>query len=178
MEARTVLFSRALKLVKDEVRDIIELGSNRGVNMLALRRLLPDARLTAVELNLHAFRELQAIPGLAAIHSSLYDVEETRQFDLALTCGVLIHLNPDKLGEAYDKLYNLSKRYVLVCEYYNPTPVEVSYRHKEGVLFKRDFAGEMLDRFPSLKLLDYGFCYHRDKDCPVDDLTWFLMRKN
>lgn len=176
--AKTELFARALRKAKGDVREVIELGSNRGLNMIALRRLLPDAKLTGVELNSHAFQELESIPGITAIHSSIYDLDLDKSFDLSFSCGVLIHLNPEKLGEAYDKLFNLSHRYVLVCEYYNPTPVEVTYRQQTGVLFKRDFAGEMLARFPSLSLVDYGFCYHGDKDCPVDDVTWFLMRKD
>ena len=45
------------------------------------------------------------------------------------------------------------------------------------VLFKRDFAGELLDKYKNkLLLLDYGFIYHRDT-YPQDDLTWFLMEK-
>jgi spore coat polysaccharide biosynthesis protein SpsF len=44
-------------------------------------------------------------------------------------------------------------------------------------LFKRDFAGDLLDRFPGLVLVDYGFVYHRDKAFPQDDMTWFLLEK-
>jgi spore coat polysaccharide biosynthesis protein SpsF len=43
--------------------------------------------------------------------------------------------------------------------------------------FKRDFAGELLEKFRnSLELKKYGFIYHRDL-VPQDDLTWFLMEK-
>jgi spore coat polysaccharide biosynthesis protein SpsF len=35
----------------------------------------------------------------------------------------------------------------------------------------------MLDAFPDLKLLDYGFVYRRDPAHPQDDVTWFLMEK-
>jgi hypothetical protein len=45
------------------------------------------------------------------------------------------------------------------------------------VPFKRDFAGEIMDRFPDLRLVDYGFVYHRDPQFPQDDFTWFLMEK-
>jgi spore coat polysaccharide biosynthesis protein SpsF len=55
--------------------------------------------------------------------------------------------------------------------------VEVPYRGNSGKLFKRDFAGEMLDRYSDLQLLDYGFGYHRDPQFPVDDITWFLLEK-
>lgn len=90
---------------------------------------------------------------------------------------MLIHINPDELPRVYSKLVDTSKRFfICVAEYYNPTPVEVPYRGHARRLFKRDFAGEMLDRFP-LRLVDYGFAYHRDP-FPQDDLTWFLMEKH
>jgi spore coat polysaccharide biosynthesis protein SpsF len=44
-------------------------------------------------------------------------------------------------------------------------------------LWKRDFAGEMLDRFPDLKVVDYGFVWRRDPIAPMDDITWVLLEK-
>ena len=81
------------------------------------------------------------------------------------------------MPQVYDLLHQLSKRYICVIEYYNPAPVEIPYRGHSGKLFKRDFAGELLDRFRDLRLLDYGFVYHRDNNYPLDDLTWFLLEK-
>jgi spore coat polysaccharide biosynthesis protein SpsF len=91
--------------------------------------------------------------------------------------GVLIHINPDMLGIVYEKLYQLFSHYILIAEYYNPTPVEVNYRGHSSKLFKRDFAGEMLDKYPDLKLLDYGFIYYRDNNFPQGDTNWFLLEK-
>ncbi|MFH0898460.1 MAG: pseudaminic acid biosynthesis-associated methylase [bacterium] len=91
--------------------------------------------------------------------------------------GVLIHLNPDLLPQAYDLLYKTSKKYICIVEYYNPTPVAISYRGHSDRLFKRDFAGEILDAYKNLNLVDYGFVYHRDKNFPQDDVTWFLLEK-
>ena len=56
-------------------------------------------------------------------------------------------------------------------------PVEVVYRGHTGRLFKRDFASELLDRYSDLRLVDYGFVYHRDPTFPLDDFNWFLMEK-
>ena len=64
-----------------------------------------------------------------------------------------------------------------MSEYYNPTPVMIGYLGNKDKLFKRDFAGEIMDNFKNLSLLDYGFCYHRDNFFPRDDGTWFLLRK-
>ena len=70
-----------------------------------------------------------------------------------------------------------SNRYVLVAEYYNPTPVSVDYRGHKNKLFKRDFAGELIDLY-GMRLIDYGFFYHRDNQTPQDDITYFLLEKN
>ena len=64
-----------------------------------------------------------------------------------------------------------------VCEYYNPSPTSISYRGHTDRLYKRDFAGEMLDIYSDLRLVDYGFSYHRDSAFPQDDISWFLMEK-
>ncbi|WP_276661905.1 hypothetical protein [Syntrophomonas wolfei] len=44
----------------------------------------------------------------------------------------------------------------------------MEYKGEKGKLFKRNFAGEMMDRYLDLDLLDYGFVYHRDPNFPVD----------
>lgn len=88
-----------------------------------------------------------------------------------------IDINPDELNKVYDLLIRSSSRYICIAEYYNPSPVSIPYRGHQDRLFKRDFAGEILDRDPSLSLLDYGFCYHRDPNFPQDDITWFLLEK-
>ncbi|WP_434774612.1 pseudaminic acid biosynthesis-associated methylase [Pseudomonas oryzihabitans] len=156
---------------------VLELGSNRGLNLQALRALLPHAQLQGVELNGKACTLARALEVAEIWEGSLFDYAVTAAFDLAFTKGVLIHLPPDLLPAAYDKLYQASKRFILVAEYYNPTPVEVSYRGHAERLFKRDFAGELLDRHADLRLLDYGFAYHRDPLFPADDISWFLLEK-
>ena len=70
-----------------------------------------------------------------------------------------------------------SAKYLLVAEYYNPEPVSIPYRGYSDRLFKRDFAGEILDAHPQMKLIDYGFAYRRDPVFPQGDITWFLMEK-
>ena len=91
--------------------------------------------------------------------------------------GVLIHINPKFLDSCYKKLYDHSKKYIAICEYFNPSPLELDYRGHKQKLFKRDFVGEMLDKFSDLKLVNYGFCYKRDVNFPQDDINWFLLEK-
>ena len=166
-----------------KIDSICELGANIGLNLIAIHRLLPKAVLTGVEINQKAAERLATLPYLNAICSSIYEApfccpgEDLLQYDFVFTKGVLIHQNPDFLSQAYKILYQASRRYIMICEYYNPSPMEVEYRGNRSVLFKRDFAGELLDRYPDLVLVDYGFVYHRDTHFPGDDFTWFLMEK-
>lgn len=157
----------------------LELGANIGMNLRALGRLYPGLQMHAVEINPDAARQLGELIGPAQVFTgSLFDYTPGRTFDLVFTKGVLIHLHPDRLAEAYDTLYRASARFILVAEYYNPTPMAIPYRGQDDRLFKRDFAGELLDRHPDLRLVDYGFVYRRDPAFAQDDVTWFLLEKH
>jgi len=88
----------------------------------------------------------------------------------------MIHIAPEQLEGVYQKLYQASRRFILIAEeYYNTTPVSVPYCGHVDRLFNRDFAGAMLDRHPDLELVDYGFVYYLDVLFPQDDMTWFLL---
>ena len=176
LDSNRALFEKILSHTHG-VTSAIEFGPNIGNNLRAMRDLLPAVELHSVEINASAAAEIQAWGGATVEVTSLLDFTPSRQWDLSFTKGVLIHLPPQALPDVYDKLVAASSRYVMVCEYYNPSPVEVSYRGHEHALFKRDFAGEILDAHPELALVDYGFTYHRDPQHPLDDSTWFLMEK-
>jgi pseudaminic acid biosynthesis-associated methylase len=160
------------------VKSCIEFGANIGMNLKALKLLHPSIEAHGIEINANAAQQLgELIPPLQVHHISILDFAPQRKWDLALIKGVLIHINPDVLPQVYDKLVAATSRYLMVAEYYNPAPVAISYRGHADRLFKRDFAGEIMDRHPQMKLIDYGFAYRRDPNFPQDDITWFLMEK-
>ncbi len=157
---------------------LIEFGANVGMNLRAIKLLFPKINLFGIEINKTAANELAKNIGVENVfNGSITDFTTDKKFDVALIKGVLIHINPDILNDVYTKLYHASNKYILICEYYNPSPVTVNYRGHSNRLFKRDFAGEMLDKYANLKLVDYGFCYKRDNAFPQDDITWFLLKK-
>lgn len=152
----------------------LELGCNVGGNLSAIQILRPDAQLTGVEINEWAAERAVEATGAVIQVGSIYDTDWT-PVDMTFTAGVLIHTPPDRLMDVYDKLYTLSNRYIMVMEYYSPRPEAIPYRGHTDRLWKRDFAGEMMDAYP-LELIDYRFVYHRDP-FPQDDVTWFLLKK-
>lgn len=171
-------FAKSLRCTRG-IQSCIEFGANIGMNLKALRLLYPRLAPHGIEINANAAAQLaNVIPPANVLHTSILDFQPQRAWDLVLIKGVLIHINPDVLPLVYDKLVTASGRYLLVAEYYNPAPVAIPYRGHSDRLFKRDFAGEIMDRHPQLRLVDYGFSYRRDPNFPQDDITWFLMEKS
>ena len=171
------LFGNILKLTSN-ISSVLELGCNIGMNLSAIRHVDPKIDITGHDINKNAIDKLKSkMPDVDAIQVSILNKNHNCDADLVFTKGVLIHISPADLHLVYENLYESSKRYILICEYYDPAPTKINYRGHEDKLFKRDFAGELLDKYADLRLVDYGFCYHRDKFFPQDDMTWFLMEK-
>tara|TARA_X000000950_G_scaffold41682_1_gene45709 strand:+ start:16160 stop:16798 length:639 start_codon:yes stop_codon:yes gene_type:complete len=177
LSSNLYLFSNCLKNTSD-INSCIEFGSNIGLNLKALKILFPNINISAIEINEMAISSLKKTVDKKNIyHQSIINFSNQNKWDLALIKGVLIHINPDQLSKVYDNLYNSTKKYILLCEYYSRLPTNVEYYGFKDKLFKRDFCGEMLDRFKDLELVDYGFIYHRAQNFPQDDINWFLLRK-
>ena len=174
--ARIHMFSEILKHTNN-VNSFMEFGPNIGLNLKALRILKPDAEIKAIEINEKACGYLRDSGFSDIKNESFLETDATNEADFVFTSGVLIHINPDALNRAYENMYNASRRYICLSEYYNPTPVEVDYRGNKERLFKRDFAGELLDKYSDLRLVSYGFIYNRDANFSQDDTNWFLLEK-
>jgi pseudaminic acid biosynthesis-associated methylase len=160
-----------------ELKSLIEFGANIGLNLVAIKKLRPAIEMSAVEINAKAVEQLKINVSDVEVHNqSILDFKPSQTSDLALIKGVLIHINPEMLNQVYEILYQASHKYICVVEYYDSIPTAVNYRGYSDKLFKRDFAGEILDKFPDLELVDYGFKYHRDPD-HQDDVNWFLLKK-
>ncbi len=174
--SKVAMWSQMLKSA-NRVKSIKELGCNIGLNLKALHHLNPSYDLSGVEINEIAAHQATEL-GIGSITcGTITKPLEGEKVDLTFTAAVLIHINPEKLDQVYQNLVNLSNRYVLVAEYYNPTPTDVVYRGHSERLFKRDFAGDLIDSY-GLNLVDYGFWYKRDNVAQeFGDVSWFLLEK-
>lgn len=179
LQARTRMWSRWLDAFGSRTpSSILEVGCNLGLNLRALRTLT-DAELMAVEPNASARARVVA-DGVLSDEAMREGVGEAIPFpdkaaELVFTSGVLIHVQPDNLGDVADEMHRVSSRFILVSEYFAVTPEERTYRAQEGLLFKRDFAGFFLDRFSDLEVVADGFLWARTTG--IDNATWALMEK-
>lgn len=176
LENNRALFAKILALIDYPIWSVIELGAGAGSNLQAIKQIDPEIETTGLEINPKARALLERVAD-HAIPGSLLGFEPARLWDLAFTKGVLIHVAPEYIASAYETLYRCSSRYILMAEYYNPTPQVIQYRGYTRALWRRDFASELMGQYPNVELLDYGFVYHRDR-FPQDDVTWFLMEKH
>ncbi len=177
LAANLDFFVKSLRAARG-LQSCMEFGANIGMNLRALKLLHPAQEQFGVEINANAAKQLgELISPQNVFEGSILAYPPEKTFDLVLIKGVLIHINPEELPTVYDRLYKSTGKYLMVAEYYNPAPVAIPYRGHSDRLFKRDFAGELLDTYSDLSLVDYGFAYRRDPNFPQDDITWFLMEK-
>jgi spore coat polysaccharide biosynthesis protein SpsF len=135
---------------------LIEFGPNIGLNLLALKKIFKLKFITAVEINKKACLKIRKIKKVNILNKAIIDFSPVKTFDMVLLKGVLIHSNPDQLKKIYEIIYKSCKvsGYILIAEYYNPTPVAIAYRGHQDKLFKRDFAKEIWTKYPKLKLIN------------------------
>lgn len=155
---------------------VLEVGANIGANIAALRALLPPVVLDAVEPNRKAFDVLNrsgvaddlwntSADNLSDITSGCYDV--------ALTCGVLIHIEPERLLESCKEIHRVSRRYIVCAEYFSDQPVRIDYRG--NYIWKRDWGQFYLDNFKDLRPIACGFAWRGLTG--LDNLTWWVLEK-
>jgi pseudaminic acid biosynthesis-associated methylase len=176
ISSNLALFSKILKNCPS-LDSVAELGCNIGLNLIALHRINRQLKLRGYEINEKAALAAREENIAEIVNTTVVEtLDASQKFDLTFTKGVLIHINPEMLPVVYQNLYDLSNRYIMVCEYYNPAPESIDYRGNKDRLFKRDFAGELMRKY-NLKLIEYGFNYQHDPYFTNDDSTWFLLSK-
>jgi len=160
-----------------KINSALEFGSNVGYNLDALKIIFPNIKTYAVEINKKAYSICKKKH--ICYNMSILDYKIEKKFDIVFTNGFLMHQNQKYLKKIYSKIYNYSKQYIYISEYFNPEPIMINYRNNKDKLFKRDFAKEIWEIYPKLKLLDYGFHWKQDNflkgNC--DNHNWFLFRK-
>ena len=150
----------------EDVKSVLELGCNIGANLKAIQVVMPDAKIGGVEINPFAVKALKAEKPEFAIHeSSILAYESRTQSDLVFTRGVLIHIAPANLPTVFDKMYKLSKKYILVYENFSPEPKTIATYGKASkdaeagndFAFYRDFASDLHKQHPDLEMVATNF---------------------
>ncbi len=157
------------QMLPDDVVDVLEVGSNRGHNLLALKEALA-VPVYGIEPNEYA-RSFAWEKDLLVFDSTVYDLSDRRTYDLVFTSGVLIHVPPDRLDEALWNIYQVSGRYILAIEY-DGDDEAIDYRGHTDMLWKRNIGAHYTRLFPDLQLVDVGVA-----PAGFEEATFWLLKK-
>ena len=151
---------------------VLEVGSNRGHNLLALRHLLGEAvELIGVEPSPYAREAARAAEVETRAGDAFALPFPDGHFDLVFTAGVLIHVALKDLPAAMREVHRCSRRYILAIEYFSEEETSIPYRGHQELLWKRDFLRHYQTLFPPLSLLRQGYLEDWDRS------TWWLLEK-
>ncbi len=160
-----------------EPRSILELGSNRGHNLILLSELCSGAQVVGLEPNMKALRIAQqtgrAIPLVRA--NALEIPFGNRRFDLVITANVLIHIALEDLASVIREIHRVSRKCILSIEYFAEEETVIHYRGHDDLLWKRNFPEHYRSQFPELRLLNSGYW---DRDNGFDRSHWWLWEKS
>lgn len=163
-------------LLPKRVESVLEVGANSGLNLHAIATLCgcdlyacePNdlARTTLLEANLceHItadYADKLSFPDEAA--------------DLVFTCGVLIHVPPDKLIASMREIHRCAKRYIICGEYFAPSEEMIPYRGYQDALWRRDYGSLWLDTFSDLYCIGTLFAWKRMTG--LDNITFWVFEK-
>ena len=167
---RQPVFARLLEGL--DIDNVLEVGCNRGHNLVALRGL--GYSVVGTEPNQKAREiawdnELLVYPGGA---QCLWYGNEAH--DLVFTCGVLIHVPPESLPTALFEIHRVSGRYIMAIEYFAEEEVMIPYRGHDDLLWKRDFGKLYREQFPDLYLICVGELSVEEFG---DEMTYWVFEK-
>ena len=172
LEARREIWKQILP----GCQSVLEVGANLGQNLQAISEI-SGAELLACEPNDHARAKLEAL-GLCPIVTG--DAADKIMLadgfvDLAFTCGVLIHIPPEKLEASMREIYRVSNRYIICGEYFAPSEEMIPYHGKQNAMWRRDYGSLYMDMFPDLKCTQTLFAWKRTTG--LDNIMFWVMEK-
>lgn len=160
---------------RHEARRVLECGSNLGLNLMECTRD-PEMEVWGLDIQRRAIREATATQENGNfVVGSLFELPFRDDFfDLAFTCGVLIHVPPEGLEKAIREMHRVSRKYLLCAEYHDEQEVAVPWRGHDNALFRRNYKKVFLDLFPLLEVVEEGY---KSAEEGFDRITWQLFRK-
>lgn len=158
-------------LDRTKARSVLDVGTNAGWNLRALRDVDATLRLKGVEINPHVALTASSMAfdvtvGPARQVGQLFP----QQFDLVITSGVLIHVPPDLIEETMRSIVQASCGWVLCIEYQAETEKAVRMHGDTPRAWARPYG----DLYQSLGL---GLAWHGIPDDAYPECAFWLMFK-
>jgi pseudaminic acid biosynthesis-associated methylase len=155
---------------------VLEVGCAHGENLRHLARMIPPHAVWGADLNARALAAVPHVaPGTNAVWALARDLPfRDRFFDLVFTVGLLIHMPEETLGDVMNEIVRCSGRWILCGEYHSDETVDINYRDRPGVLFKRDYGRLYQELVPGIELRESGYL---ERDQGFDRVTYWVFER-
>jgi len=155
------------QIIPDDVASILEIGCGAGHNLIALS-WLHDYTLVGIDPLDYAVAKARGYD-LDVVLGDCFNIPfRDGAFDLVFTCGVLMHVAPEDLTRAAQEIGRVTRKYILVIEYYSEEEQVIPHRGHDNFLFKRDYS----KLFPNC--VGGGFL---GKEKGFDNCNYWLFKK-
>lgn len=153
---------------------VLEVGCNRGENLKSLRKVDRYIELYGCDVNQYALSRARRIKGVITVEADASELPYPDHcFDMVFTCGLLIHLDLGQLHETLYEIDRVSKKYVILMEYWGKDEI-VQYRGHDNALFKRRYGEIFKAKYPHYREERVGFL---DPGDGFDNLTFWVFQK-
>ena len=173
-EARKAFWSMLFNVLPD-VKSVIEIGCNAGMNLEAIYEYNSTLEIRGIEPNKYALIKAHELAAgrYIVLPGNVFEMPPDLKADMIFTCTVLIHISPNNLISALKNIYAAANSNILLMEYYWPELKEIEYRGLRNALWKQDYGVLLLKNF-DVKLIETGYLDKRDG---FDRVTWWLFEK-
>ena len=155
----------------EDIENVYEFGCGQGINIVALDNVsIKKLNFHVTEINKNATKELKKnIRGV-----KIYEDIPSNIAEVAITSGVLIHIDPDMLLDTMKKIYYSTSAYIICSEYFSPDCRMIPYRGKDNILWSNDFGKIWVNNF-NLRVVD---CFFNWKvTTGLDNTTTWVLEK-
>jgi len=97
---------------------LLEIGSNAGPNLIAIKSRFPFTRLAGIDINKKAVREGKK-EGLDIIWGKADKLPfKDNEFDIILADAVLMYIGPDKIAKVIQEMIRVAKNMIVIVDFH------------------------------------------------------------
>lgn len=135
------------------ISSVLEIGCNCGPNLYPIARKFPDSDIKGIDISSSAIKQgnelfrKEGIYNVNLIECKADDLSifKDKSFDIVFSKSVLCHIGPEKIVNVVKEMVRLSKKAVIIMEYYCD-----SLEDKDGLGARLDYSWRWKRNYPAL----------------------------
>lgn len=157
-------------LERTGAKEILDVGTNAGWNLRAIRSADIDTKIEGLEINEHVAITAASMGFIVHVGAARFvGGNFPLGYDLVITSGVLIHVPPNQLEQTMKSIFGASREWVLAIEYAAEEEKVIRSHDEVPRTWARPY-GQLYQNL-GLELVEHG------KDEAYPECEYWLLRK-